>query len=173
MKLTWFGESALRIYVGGQIVVVDPDHAPESVDRGELLAGADRIVATGDALASIDPETWRPKPMPRMTEEAPAVEIARMGQALLIAAAGEAPLVVLGGGELPRSGRWAEGAVIVLTEAREGLVGEVRALLDRARPRLFALAMDDQALDRVISQLAEHLDGSGLVSLEPGLALEV
>jgi hypothetical protein len=173
MKLTWFGGTALRIYAGGQIVVVDPDVAPAHVDRGELLAGADRIVAGGDALPSIDPATWRPRAMPRMTEEAPPVEVARMGHALLVAAAGEPALVILGDGDLPRLGRWAEGAVIVLTTAREALVAEMTALLDVARPRLVALAVDEQTLDRVVDELAEHLDGTGLTSLEQGLALEV
>lgn len=173
MKLTWFGSTALRVYVGGQIVVVDPDAAPENVDRGELLAGADRIVGPADALPAVDAATWRAKPMPRMTEEAPPAEVARLGGALLIAAAGEPALVILGDGELPRFGRWAEGAVIVLTTVREGRVAEMTALLDVARPRLLALAVDEQTLDRVVDELAEHLDGTGLTSLEQGLALEV
>jgi len=46
-------------------------------------------------------------------------------------------------------------------------------LLDVARPRLVALAVDEQTLDVAIAQLSEHLDGAGLVSLEPGLAVEV
>ena len=75
MKLTWFGGTALRVYAGGQIVVVDPAAAPAGVDRGELLAGADRVVA-GEALPSVDPATWRPKPMRRLVEEAPAAEVA-------------------------------------------------------------------------------------------------
>ena len=42
-----------------------------------------------------------------------------------------------------------------------------------ARPRLVALAVDEQTLDLVIEEIAEHLGGAGLVSMEPGLALEV
>jgi hypothetical protein len=173
MKLTWFGGTALRIYAGGQIVVVDPDAAPAAVDRGELLAGADRIVAAGEGLAAVDPATWRAKAMPRLMEEAPPAEVARIGGGLLVAAAGEPALVIVGSGALPRFGRWAEGAVIVLTSARDGLVGEVRALLDVAQPRLIALAIDSQVLDRLIADLAGHLDGTGLTSMEPGLAVEL
>jgi hypothetical protein len=173
MKLTWFGGTALRIYVGGQIVVIDPDAAPKTVDRGELLAGADRVIAAGDTLPAVDPATWRAKPVPRLMDEVPAAEVARLGGALLIAAAGETALVIVGDGGLPRRGRWAEGAVIVLTSAREDLVAEVTALLDVARPRLLALAIDEPRLDHVVDALVRHLDGTGLVALEPGLAVEV
>jgi hypothetical protein len=173
MKLTWFGGTALRIYAGGQIVVIDPDAAPATVDRGELLAGADRVVAPGEPLPRVDSASWRPKAMPRLMDEAPATEVARLDGALLVAAAGEPALVILAEGALPRFGRWAEGAVIVLTSASDALVAELTALLDVARPRLIALAVDERTLDRVVQQLAEHLNGTGLSSLEPGLALEV
>ncbi|HEY4168903.1 MAG TPA: hypothetical protein VGM96_19095 [Reyranella sp.] len=176
MKLTWFGGTALRIYVGGEIVVVDADDAPAEIDRGELLAGAGRVVGlAGDgSVAAIDPATWRPKPAPRAIDDAPPLDILRIGDsALLIAAAGEALLVILGSGEPPRFGRWADGAVIVLTSGRDSFVAEATVLLDVARPRLVALAADEQTLDAAIAELSEHLDGAGLVSLEPGLALEV
>lgn len=177
MKLTWFGGTTLRVYAGGEIVVVDAEGTPNSIDRAELLAGADRVVAlAGDkAVPSIDPATWRPKQPRRAIDEAAApVEILRIGaSALLIAAPGEPPLVVLGSGEPPRFGRWADGAVVVLTSGRESFVAEATVLLDIARPRLIALAADEQTLDTAISELSEHLDGAGLVSLEPGLALEV
>ena len=173
MKLTWFGGTTLRVYVGGEIVVVDGDQAPDGVDRGELLAGVDRAVRLGEGVVA-DPATWRPKPAVRGMDEQPPLEVLRIGAgALLIAAAGEPPLVVLGPGEAPRYGRWADGAVIVLTSAGESLVAEATVLLDIARPRLIALAADEQLLDTAIEELSEHLDGAGLVSLEPGLALEV
>ena len=102
------------------------------------------------------------------------MEILRIGKsALLLAAAGEPPLVLLGAGDLPRFGRWADGAVIVLLAAREALIAEVTALLDIVRPRIIALAFDEQTLDLAVDAIAEHLDGTGLVSMEPGLALEV
>ena len=111
--------------------------------------------------------------MPRLMEEVPAAEVARLERALLIAAAGEPALVIVGDGALPRFGRWAESAVIVLTSASDGLVAEVAALLEVAQPRLVALAMGSQMLDRVVDQIAGHLGGTGLTSLEPGLAVEV
>ncbi|MBN9346315.1 MAG: hypothetical protein J0I48_08950 [Devosia sp.] len=174
MKLTWFGGTALRVYVGGEIVVIDAETAPAVVDRGELLAGADRVLAFGDAIAVIDPTAWRPEPVGRAIDEPLATDVFRIGDsALLLAAAAEPPLVLLGPGELPRFGRWADGGVIVLLSAREALVAEVTAMLDVARPRLVALAVDEQTLDLVIEEIAEHLGGAGLVSMEPGLALEV
>jgi hypothetical protein len=176
MKLTWFGGTTLRVYVGGDIVVIDPGHAPAGVSRSEVLAGADHVADFGDRVVPlIDPATWRPKPAPRAIDaSAPPIEVVRIAEeTLLIAAAGEPPLVVLGGGAAPRFGRWADGAVIVLTSAREALVAEATVLLDVARPRLIALAFEAETLDTVVAELGEHLQGTGLVSLEPGLALEV
>ncbi|RYE10191.1 MAG: hypothetical protein EOP22_05520 [Hyphomicrobiales bacterium] len=175
MKLTWFGGTTLRAYVGGEIVVIDPDGAPEGIDRAELLAGADRAVALrGDATVPlVDPAGWRPKTV-RPLDEAGPVEIVRIGpSALLVAGIGESPLVVLGADAPPRFGRWADGAVIVLASGGDALVAEATVLLDLARPRLLALAVDEQTLDLSVAALSEHLDGAGLVSLEPGLALEV
>ena len=174
MKLTWFGGTALRAYVGGEIVVVDPDAAPAVVDRGELLAGADRVVRFGDARPLVDPTGWRPRAVGRAIDEPLPLEVLRIGAAaLLVSATGEPPLVLLGPGELPRFGRWADGAVLVLLSAREALVAQVTAILDVARPRLVALAVDEQTLETAVAEIAEHLDGAGLVSMEPGLALEV
>ena len=175
MKLTWFGGTTLRVYLGGEIVVVDADLAPAGVDRGELLAGADRVVAlrADAAVLAVDPAAWRPKQV-RPMDEHPPTEVLSIGHsALLIAAAGEPPLVILGSAEPPRFGRWADGAVVVLTSGRESFVAEASVLLDVARPRLVALAADEQTLDLAVEELSEHLDGAGLVSLEPGLALEV
>lgn len=173
MKLTWFGGTTLRVYLGGRIIVIDADQAPVGVDRGELLAGADHAV-TMDSVLRIDPAAWRPKAPVRGIDEMPAPEIHAIGErALLLASPGESPLVILGGGEAPRFGRWAEGAVIVVTSGAESVVATMTAILDVARPRLIALAVDEQTLDTAVAELGEHLDGAGLVSLEPGLALEV
>ena len=175
MKLTWFGGTTLRVYIAGEIVVIDADAAPAGVDRSELLAGADRTVAIDrSALPAVDAAKWRPKAPSRELDAAPALEILRIGaDSILIAAAGEPPLAILGAGEPPRFGRWADGAVVVLTSGRESFIAEATVLLDIARPRLIALAADEQTLDLAIEELSEHLDGAGLVSLEPGLALEV
>jgi len=45
-------------------------------------------------------------------------------------------------------------------------------LLDIARPKLIALAADEGDVDLAVAELGEHLDGAGLASLEPGMALE-
>lgn len=45
MKLTWFGGTTLRIYIGGQILVAD---APP--DAGEIISGADRLFQMSDEL---------------------------------------------------------------------------------------------------------------------------
>jgi hypothetical protein len=176
VRLTWFGGTTLRVYLGGEIVVIDAEAAPAGIDRGEVLAGADRVVrlAADAAVPLLDPAQWRPKPAVRAIDAPPPVEIFRIAPAaLLLAASGEPPLVVLGPGAAPRYGRWADGAVLVLTAAREALIAEATVLLDVARPRLIALAVDEQTLDVAVAALAEHLDGAGLVSLEPGLALEI
>lgn len=176
MKLTWFGGTTFRIYLGGDIVVIDAHRAPKGVDRGELLAGARRqaSIAGDRTVPRIDPASWRPKPPPRAIDEVQPLEIMGIGSAsLLLAASGEPPLVILGPVDFPRFGRWVDGAVIVLTSGRDSAISEASVLLDVARPRLLALAVDEQTLDVAIAELSEHLDGAGLVSLDPGLALEV
>jgi hypothetical protein len=179
MKLTWFGETAIRIYIGGQIFIVDPQLAPDRVDRAELVAGADRVLRLAEAdenLASFDPAEWRPRKAPRAIDEdqgPPPVHAYRIGGgAMLIDAVGE-PALVLVGGEAPSFGRWADGAVVVLFGGGEAMGALAEGLLAAARPKLVALAADEAAVDFVVAALKENLDGTGLVSLEAGLALEV
>jgi hypothetical protein len=176
MKLTWFGDTTLRVYLGGQIVVVGGAATLNGIDGGEVLAGADRQIEWDDDLAGVDAASWRPKPAPRALdgEIAPGVDIYRIGtDDLLLAAAGEPPLVVLRGMEPPRFGRWADGAVVVLLCGAEALVRTARLLLAVARPKLVVLAADEQTLDTAVVEISGHLDGAGLVSLEVGLAIEV
>ena len=180
MKLTWFAHTTIRIHAGGKILVADADEAPDFVDRRELVAGADRVfkLAHPDAaVPEVDPTRWRPRAARRPIDETPADEEIRVlsigRRVVLIDAVGEPPLVLVASSEAPRFGRWADNAVVVLFGAREGLVATATVLLDVARPKLIALATDEQTLDLAIAELSEHLDGAGLVSLEPGLALEV
>lgn len=177
MKLTWFGGGAFRAYAGGAIVVLCPEDAPLTVDRGELLAGAEAIIARADrSIPSLDPVQWRPRAPARLIDDdsAPSLEVFRVGgDHLLLAATGEPPLLVLGPGDLPPSGRWLDGAVVVMTAARTALADDVAAITANARPRLFALALDEAALDAAMAAVPPHLGGAGLVSLEPGLALEL
>jgi hypothetical protein len=177
MKLTWFGGTALRAYIGGRIVVVDPDTAPASVDRQELVAGADRMVslASNDARP-IDPDRWRPAVV-RPLEAEPELEILTIGpKTLLISAPGEPPLLVADVVGLPHLGRWVDGAVFVLFGEQGVRLAESIVALDLASPKLIALAATERAVDELFDKLLQRHDPANLPnlsSLEPGLALEV
>jgi len=179
MKLTWFGGTTIRIHIGGQIFVTDPDGAPAGIDRAELVSGADRVLrlaAADEALATIDPAGWRRRPPPRAIDEdnGPApVHAFRVGAgAMLIEAVSEPPLVLVAGAA-PPFGRWADDSVVILLGDGEAMAALAEGLLDAARPRLLALASTEEAVDFVIAALRERLGGAGLVAMEPGLALEV
>ena len=180
MKLTWFAGTTVRIHIGGQILVADADGAPGFVDRRELLSGADRsfsFAAGDEGLPVIDPAKWRPRTPSKFLDDNPiddTVRVQRIGAgAILIDAIGEPPLVLIGGTEAPRFGRWADNAVVTLFGDGEAMIAIGTVLLDIARPKLIALAADEQAIDLAIDELREHLEGAALVSLEPALALEV
>lgn len=169
----------MRIHIGGQILVANPDDAPPSLDRSEIVSGADRIFSlAGDRydLPEIDPVQWRPRKAVRLIDEEAgdsAVHIYRIGPAsVLIDARSEPHTVLLGDGALQNFDRWTDGAVVVLFGDGGTMSKAGRALLDRARPRLIALAAGDLAIDSAIAALRDRLDGVPLVSLEPALALE-
>lgn len=175
MKLTWFGGTALRAYVGGRIVVIDPETAPADVDRLELLAGADRVLSlTGNDGRPIDPTGWRPA-VARPLEPEPKLEVLTIGPStLVISAGGEPPLLVADAEGLPSLGRWADSAVFVLFGERgarlAGSIGE----LDEVRPRLLTLAAEETVVDALFARLAQVGPNlPNVASLEPGLALEV
>jgi hypothetical protein len=177
MKLTWFGNTALRVYTGGRIVVIDPGTAPGNVDRQELVAGADRVLALADNDARlVDTDRWRPR-VARPLEPEPALEILTIGAStLLIAGPGEPPLLIADVVELPHLGRWADGAVFVLFGERGAGLAETISMLNRARPRLLAMAAQEHVVDALFEKLAQsndHFDVPRVASLEPGLALEV
>lgn len=174
MKLTWFSGTVVRVHIGGAIVVCDADRAPEFVGRGELVAGADLVFVLAD-LPQIDPASWRLRKLRPLDSAPTEVLLHGIGPgAALVDAAGEPPLVLIAAGvPAPRFGRWADGAVVVLFGAGEDLVALGTVLLDVARPRLVALAADEPSIDLAVAELAEHLGGAGLMSLEPGLAVEV
>lgn len=177
MKLTWFGGTALRAYIGGRIVVIDPEVAPGNVDRHELVAGADRVIslANNDARP-VDPDRWRP-PVARPLEPEPELDVLTIGPStLVISAPGEPPLLVADVAALPHLGRWVDGAVFVLFGERGARVAEAISVLDLARPRLLALAAGEDVMDALFEKLGqarEHPDVLNVASLEPGLALEV
>jgi len=179
MKLTWFGGTTIRIYIGGQIFVVDPQLAPDDIDRAELVSGADRVLrlaGADEALVELDPAEWRPRRAQRAIDEEQApqpIHAYRIGAgAMLVDAVGEPPLVLLSD-QAPSFGRWADGAVVVLFGVGEAMSALAEGLFVAARPRLVALAGDEVAIDFAVATLRENLNGAGLVSLEKGLALEV
>ncbi len=177
MKLTWFGGTTIRIHIGGAILVVDAAGAPDGIDAAELVSGADVVIESfGAELVGVDTVQWKPRRPPRLLdagEELPVVDAWAAGPgAVLVDAVGEPPLLLLAG-EVPALGRWADEAVMVLLGDGAGLVRRGGAVLDDAPPRLLALAGDEAAIDVAIPALRDRLDGTGLVALEAGMALEV
>ncbi len=178
MKLTWFGGRALRVYTGGEIVLLDPEAATGGLDAVELRSGADQVFSTleGDALPLIDTERWMPRRARRLIDEdentsRTEILVGRLGAGqVMVEAEGEAPLIISSQAEA-EVGRWADGAVVVLCDAALARPGT--ALLRNSGPRLIALAGEDEAVDEAFRLLSERMMGTGLVALEHGMALEV
>lgn len=168
MKLTWFGGATLRIHIGGQILVVDPQGAPAGIDRAELLSGADRVIGVGESVEAFVPADWRPRRARSLLneEQAPEIEVLSRAGAVLIDALGEPPLLLLTAAPAGRA-PWLRDAVVVAFG--EDLAGSALEL----GPRLLALAAPEDEVGRVFAALRERLDGTALVALEPGMALEV
>ena len=169
MKLTWFGGTTVRIHIGGRILVADPAGI-NGVDPGELVSGADRVFTLDAGLEMVDPAVWQPGRAGTMLDEAPEVAVFGMTGGALVSVAGEPPLV-LARAALPKIGRWGRDAVVVVFgDAADALAGDV---LDAVGPKLIAIAAPEAAVDRAFAALSGRLDGTGLTSLEAGLALEV
>ena len=173
MKLTWFGGETFRIHTAGAIVVVMGEGALPGVERSELVGGADVVVAFGDS-GQAGSGDWKPRAPLRMLEADEAVrppEVLGLGQgALVIDADGEAPLI-LAKSDFAATGRWLGQAVVVLIG--DGLAERGGTLLERSLPRLVALAGDEAEVDVTFDALRDKLDGTGLIALERGLAVEV
>lgn len=172
MKLTWFGSLTFRVQLGGSIVVLDAVDAPQGIDAAELVSGADLVISV-DQGQQVDLETWRPRRPARLLDEAGTPQGVQTWNAgngtMLFEAPGEPPLLILSE-TIPKLGRWASEAVVVL----HGDVGELaRLLLAQCAPRLIALAGSEADIDLAIPALRDLLDGTGLVALETGMALEV
>jgi len=173
MKITWFGQSCFRLHYGGQIVVIDPEAAPEGIDGVELVSGADRIVRLGAVdVPAFDAQGWAPKRKLRMIDEgeAGAPEVSRLDGGLVIESGDEASLVLLAGAGAPAFGLWADDAVLVVAGA--DALGAAEAALRGARVKLVALAVDGD-VDAAVARLKPLLGRAGLMVLEAGLALEV
>jgi hypothetical protein len=177
MKLTWFGGTTVRIHIGGAMLVLDADGAPGRIDRTELVSGADQLLSFGalEGLEAVDPKQWAPRKTTALMDDAegPPVRACRIGEtAIVLDAIGERPLLIVTG-PVERMGRWAGTAVVVTLGAPAALPGLVANVLEQLGPKLIAVAGPEEAMDRVIAQVKHALDGTGLVALEPALALEV
>lgn len=172
MKLTWFGDDTFRVHAAGAMVVVAGTGDLPGVDWAELVSGADLVVDF--ARASPPVADWKPRQPLRMLEADEVMrrpDVVSLGRdTLVIDADGEAPLVLTR--EVPDfTGRWVGQAVIVLIGTDLG--GRGKALLDQYAPRLIALAGLDSDVDEAFENLPSLLDGTGLIALERGLAVEV
>jgi len=172
MKLTWFGSDTFRIHAAGAMVVVSGAGELPGVDRAELVSGADLVVDFVEEMNAVP--DWKPRPPLKMLDVDEVIrrpEIVRLGNGTLVLDSdGEAPLVLARG--MPQlTGRWVNQSVIVLIG--ENLAQRGQSLLDRHAPRLIALAGPDADVDAAFETLRPFLDGTGLVALERGLAVEV
>jgi hypothetical protein len=174
MQLTWFGGTTFRIHIGGKMLVVDAEGAPGRIDRTELLSGADRAFGLGDALPEAEPRKWQPRKVGALIDEGtdlPDVLVFRLAaEAVLVEAAGEPPLVIATGA-VPEAGRWGREAVVVV--AGRNLPETAASVVNEIGPRLIAIAGGEQAVDETIEALRDRLDGTGLMAMEPTLALEI
>jgi hypothetical protein len=75
--------------------------------------------------------------------------------------------------ELPVLGRWAGDAVVVLLGDGAALTRLGGALLEASPPKLLVLGGSEADVDVAVAALRDRLDGTGLVALEPSMALEV
>lgn len=175
MRLTWFGGSTFRLYLGGRIIVTDPDMAPEGVDRAELAAAADHVVDLRDGIADfplVDPATWRPTRRGRLIEDAGETIVELLstgGEALVVDEPDEGP-VVIAPATLSDWGRFADGAVVAIYGSGQAVADGARALLGHARPKLVAMAGDVGEAD--MAAVAAVAGQTPVQALETGLALE-
>jgi hypothetical protein len=171
VRLFWFGGTTVRVHVGGEMLVGDADGVLVGVDRAELVSGTNREFGLdGEGLEAVDPASWKPRRIGRAIDEngSEPVKIMSIGVgAVLIEAVGEPPLVLVSV-EPTDAGRWARDAVVVSFAG-----SDVGAVLEAYSPKLLALAVDPDTADEIIPGIEDRLDGTGLVVLEPGLALEV
>lgn len=173
MKLTWFGGTTFRIHLGGRMLVVDADSAPPAIDRAELLSGADHAFGLWDDLPPAAPN-WSPRKVGALIDAAadlPDVLVYRLGDAaVLIEAVGEPPLVIATG-DVPETGRWGREAVVIV--AGNQLADTARSVVNELGPRLLALAGGEYAIEETIQAVRDLLEGTGLMAMEPALAVEV
>lgn len=181
MRFTWFGETALRLQLSGQIFTVDADLAPKSVDRRELGAATQKAFAlragVNDDLTPFDAATWsRPRAV-RLIERDESVPVAlyrTTPQSVLLVGSDESPLAVIDVAQTPSDiGPWANGAVIVAIGEASALADFCDTLLGANNPRLLALAVLGGDENDLVARIGPKLGEASLQLLEAGLAVEV
>ncbi len=176
MRLTWFGGSTFRLYLGGRIIVTSPDRAPAGVDHAELVAAADHLVDLEDGISEypvIDPQSWQSRMPERLVDQSgeTIVELLAVGdEGLIVDEAEEGPVIIAPAG-LKGWGRFADDAVVVVYGAPEMVARGVNALAMVARPKLIALAAEGLTDDQ-FATTASAAGASPVQVLEAGLALE-
>lgn len=177
MKLTWFGGTTIRVHIGGAMLVADAGQAPDNIDRTELVSGADRVFGLDDSgLSPLEGDNWQPrKPRTALEDDGSLGEVFvwRLGGgAVLIDAIGEQPLV-LATAAIPRIGRWGRDSVVVLFGDAQALIANGHSVLADTGPRLLVLGGAEVDIDAAVAGLRGQVDGTGLMALEAGLAVEV
>lgn len=176
MKITWFGGSTLRLYIGGKIIVTDADKAPDTLDAHEVSAAADQMMALGAglrALKSLDVDHWKSKKPVRLIDQPEGQELdfyAIANEALFIDEREEGPVIVAPA-DFAGWGRFADQAIVVLYGDANAIVSSAQSLLTTARPRLLALGCEAIS-DQAFAILAADCRDCALQVLEKGFAVE-
>lgn len=175
MKITWFGGSTFRLYVGGKIIVTDAGRAPDNADPHEIAAAADHRIDLSDGSVEypyLEPETWS-RPRHTLLDE-PEEEILALytlsGEGIFVDEPTEGPLIVAPAG-LTAWGRFADNAVVVLFGRADALIAGATALFVAARPRVLMFAVT-AGEPPALSDLAKSAGQCAIQVLEPGLAIE-
>ncbi|SDG78674.1 hypothetical protein [Pelagibacterium luteolum] len=176
MKITWFGAMTYRIQIGGRIIVLDPEGAPATINVGELVSGADSVIHPDPTdLEDFEGAAWRPRRRARLIDEEEAsLVLYRLDTSGLIVDSPDEGLLILDQAtSSTQYDRWADGAVVILSGTGPQCGAHGTALLEIARPKLLALAIDDHDIDPVFDLLAPLLGDTSLIVLEPSLAVEI
>jgi|TARA_A100001391_G_scaffold173091_1_gene134932 hypothetical protein len=178
MKITWFADMTFRIQIAGRIIVTHVEGTPQGIDRTELIAGAQTVISAQSCdLGQFDPNAWHPRRRLRLIDEEAGdegLDLYRFGARGLVAYSVDEGLLVLeDAGVGGQWNRFADNSVIVLAGSGAQCAAQGTALLDIARPRLIALAVDDGEVDSAFDTLVPRLGQASLIVLEPRLAVEV
>lgn len=176
MRLTWFGGSTFRLYLGGDIFVLDADRAPEDVDAHEVASAANYSFALGPKLSilpDLNPQTWKPMTPKRLIDEDEkrVANVFALGETgILIDESDEGPVILTAAGQL-EWGRFADDALVVLFGAPEVVGEDALKLLQTARPLMLAIASSGFT-DAQFAALGKQAGRCAIQMLEPGFAIE-